>query len=365
MTTFTTNRGDFSPSTQDNAFAELDARYTHYVISDEDRARFGSFAIANTRLLDTPATVLAAGDVLTNPSQIETAQVVIDGEPTATEFAYFRREPTSLHLGKTTAVPYLILNDKKGKPYLSEFGDAAMLPGEDPRVMPRVTLKGPTGATHEGWAVSTVVATAKPGNPADVEGIKQIFYWGETLAMLEPVVEIPDLKNTGIFPMSLISGDRTDTRLHVFGRPHPHITYMTVPDLSHISKEAVETGKNLTEGFLPHGFHTGVNTINDVPGHPDYLSLDIHEAYAPITDAGKTLHYRLGRYGVQLSTGRLIPLHVVAHRSDFPDAEPKPPENGVADYSDVLYGSMGHSSRMVTGMSDRHVGIADIVKLPR
>lgn len=148
------------------------------------------------------------------------------------------------------------------------------------------------------------------------------------------------------------------------GRPHPDITYSCVASLSHITKDAIESGQNITKSFLPAGIRVGVNTVNSVPGHPDYLELDIHEAYET-NEAGKILHYRLGRYGFELSTGKVKLLGVIARRSDFPMAAPKPPENDVSDYMDILYGSMGYVGRMVTGVSDRHVGIADVVPIWR
>ena len=202
-----------------------------------------------------------------------------------------------------------------------------------------------------------------PDNPAEVQSIKQVFYWGKSLDRLEPIAEIADLKNTCPFPTADITKDDNDTSIDIFGRPHPHITHNRVSCLTRVTKELVLSGTNLTEGFLPPNMHTGVNTVKAVPGFPNLRELDIHEAYAPVTAEGKTLHYRLGRYGVDLARGTLTPLGVIATRSDFPLAEPKPPENGVKDYYDVVYGSMGNPSHgiMITGISDRHVGLATII----
>lgn len=106
---------------------------------------------------------------------------------------------------------------------------------------------------------------------------------------------------------------------------------------------------------------------------PNRLELDVHEAYRQKHHNGDSLHYRLARYGFELPTdsslGRLIPLGVLATRGQFPDAEPKPPENGVGGpeddgYMDILYGSAGSSGRIATGVSDRHVGLAEL-KLKR
>jgi hypothetical protein len=347
-----------------NHFDVFQEAYDQYQPTEDDYRRYGKYAIANTSLLETPSAVLEHGEVLTNPSQIETENIFVNDELTTIPFAYFRQEPTSFHLGKTKSVPYLLRRNERNEVYLSEFAEAMVLPGEDPRVIRDVKIAGPTGNVHNGWCISTVVATPMPDNPADVQGIEQVFYWGENLNKLEPILKIADLKNTNLFPLSNLTGDDSDTRLDVFGRPHPHITHIRVPGLAAITNELILSGTNITEGFLPLDTHTGVNNIKAVPGHPNLRELDIHEAYAPATSEGKTLHYRLGRYGVDVSTGKLMPLGVMATRADFPHAEAKPPENGVKDYHDVVYGSMGNPKlgMMVTGVSDRHVGLAQIIR---
>ncbi|GAC1391477.1 MAG: hypothetical protein NVSMB46_04100 [Candidatus Saccharimonadales bacterium] len=346
-------------------FDLLKEAYTKHQPTADDYIRYGKYAIANTSILKTPSAVLANDEILTNPSQIETENIFSDGILTTMPFAYFRQEPTSFHLGKTKSVPYLLLRNSRHEIYLSEFIDAMTLPGEDPRVIKGVKIAGPTGKVHSGWCISTVVATPKPEDPADVESIKQVFYWGESLSKLEPIVEIADLKNTCPFPLANITHDDSDTSVDVFGRPHPHITHSRASSLTRITKELVLSGTNITEGFLPADIHTGVNTVKEVLGYPDLRELDIHEAYAPATPEGKVLHYRLGRYGIDLSTGKLTPLGVIATRADFPEAEAKPPENGVKEYNDVLYGSMGNPKlgMMVTGMSDRNVGLAEIIQV--
>jgi hypothetical protein len=344
-----------------NGFAALDKAYERYRCSPEDIERYGKYGIDNPVIIETPASVLAQDEILTNPSQIETYRTA-RGE--LVEFAYFRKEPRTLHLGWTTAAPYLILKDNQGKPYLSEFAEAMTLSGEDPRVMRGIKMKGLLGKTHTGWCVSTVVATPMPGDPAEVEGIKQVFYWGETLATMEPVAEVKGLKNTCIYPLAL---DDNDTRLDVFGRPHPHISYLQVPNLIAITKELIDSeGVIITDDLLPDKVHCGVNLVKGKGLR--HRELDIHEAYREANPQGDSLHYRLGRYGYELPSaefpkGRLTPLGILATRQQFPPAEPKPSENGVGSYYDVLYGSMGTSGRMITGISDRHVGLANIVRV--
>jgi hypothetical protein len=359
-----TNQLTVNPNLYPDGFTKLQEMYDQHAPTDIEYRTYGKYLIANTSLLDTPSAVLCRDEVLTNPSQLETVKIPIEGELTPVIFAYFRQEPTTLHLGKTRSVPYLLTRNKQGDVRLAEFTDAMELPGEDPRVIRGVRLRSPNGKVHNGWCISTVIATPKVGNPADVQSIKQVFYWGKDLNKLEPIVEIADLKNTCPFPIANVTNDDSDTTVDIFGRPHPHITHCRISSLDLVTKELVMSGTNLTDRVLPPNVHTGVNTVKAVPGHPNLRELDIHEACAPITPDGKVLHYRLGRYGIDLAIGKLTPLGVIATRSDFPHAEAKPPENGVKDYYDVLYGSMGNPALglMVTGVSDRHIGLAEIIR---
>jgi len=351
-----------TPSGHPARFAALDEVYRANPPTPDDIAFFGQYALSGTVLLETPSEVLDAGEILTNPSQIEKIHTTVEGVPGQYDFAYFRREPMREHLGQTHSVPYLILEGKSGEPQLVPFTEANTLEGEDPRVMQNVKMRGKDGIVRNGWCVSTVIATPKANNPVDVEKIEQVFYWGQTLGTLEPVLRVPNLKNICIYPV----GEADDTSLDVFGRPHPHISYMRVKDLSEITEEAISSSLLITKGFLPPHVHCGVNLVKGT-SDPNRRELDIHEAYAPAAIGGKVLHYRLGRYGYELPSadlpeGRLVLLGVLATRSSFPDAPPKPPENGVLDYTDILYGSMGTAGRMVTGVSDRHVGLATITR---
>jgi hypothetical protein len=344
-------------------FAALDEAHRLHPPTPGEIALYGRFAISGALILETPSDVLAQGEVLTNPSQIEKIRTTVNGVYGEYDFAYFRREPTRLHLGKSRSVPYIILTEEGREPRLVPFTEAKTLEGEDPRVTRNVKMKGKDGIVRSGWCVSTVVATPKTDNPEDVEKIEQVFYWGETLGALKPVLKVPNLKNTCIYPV----GDADDTSLDVFGRPHPHISYTRVKDLNEITEERISSSLLITKGFLPASVHCGVNFVKGT-GDPRRRELDIHEACAPMTADGKVLHYRLGRYGYELPSaaspnGRLVSLGVLAVRDDFPGASPKPPENGVADYMDVLYGSMGNSGRMVTGVSDRHVGLATVQRI--
>lgn len=352
----------------------LNSVYREHPLSDADRAIFGRVVVENTILLETPAAVLARGHVLTNPSQLEVSNAARGGGVTARRFAYFRDEPTSLHLGNTLSVPYIVDRTAKGEMRLTEFGEAMTVEGEDPRLTWGVRMLSGTGRVHQGWLQSSVVATPMPGNPADVQGIRQVFRWGKSLDTLEVVHEIPNLKNTCVYP---VAGGDDDTSVHVFGRPTPDITYARARSITDITPDVVNNGLNLTRQFLPHNqrVHTGVNTVNSVADHPGFFRLNAHEAYTPIVKGAdnkehKTLHYRLVDYGYELPNrqypkGRVILLGVIATRRMFPAAEPKPPENGVADYFDILYGSAGQIapqvngvSQMITGISDRHVGMA-------
>lgn len=365
---------DLSP----DGFATPGQAYEGFGVVPDDLAGYDRYEIANPVILDPPATVTKEGYVLTNPSQIETIKQIIgnEEEPVTRDFAYFRHEPASRHLGRTTARPYLILKDGQGKPYLKEFDDAMPLPGEDPRITRGVRIRGLLGRMHEGWVISTVVATPKPDDPAYVESIKQVFHWGESLDSLEPVAELNDTKNTCLYP---VSADYDDTSLDVFSRPKPHIRYLRLPDITALTNEAIDsTGINITEGFLPEGVHCGTNFVKDKG--PNHRELDIHEAILEALPNNKFApHYRLGRYVYELPRdglleGRLLPLGVIATRAQFPDAKAKLPENGIGDYRDILYGSMGKIShamgrgrhrvgRMIVGVSDSQVGLADVVQV--
>jgi hypothetical protein len=362
-----------------DGFAALDQAYNGFGAVPDDLARYGRYEIANPVIIDPPADVTDKGYVLTNPSQIETVtQIVGDQEELVTrDFAYFRYEPASLHLGHTSSLPYLILEDGQGKSYLKKFDNAMPLLGEDPRITRGVKIRGLLGKIHEGWLISTVVATPKPDEPACVESIKQVFYWGESLNKLEPVAELNDTKNTCLYP---VPGDYDDTSLDVFPRPKPHIGYLRLPDITALTNEAIDSaGINITEGFLPEGVHCGPNFVKD--GGPNYRELDVHEAILETLPDGKLPHYRLRRYGYELPRdglpeGRLLPLGVIATRAQFPDAKAKSPEpeNGIADYWDIVYGSVGRIShaagrgsrrvgRMIVGVSDSQVGLADVIRV--
>ena len=358
-------------------FAALDQTYKDLGVAPDDLARFGEYVIANARILDTPADVLERGYVLTNPSQIETITQEIDGQLVPQSFAYFRHEPASLHLGHTAAVPYLIREGDRGKPYLSRFDEAMELTGEDPRITRDVKVRGVAGKIHSGWLISTTVATPKPNNPADSQSIEQVFHWGETLGSMEPVAVLKGTKNTTIYPVSADYEGSEDTALDVFARPKPHTSYLRLPDITALTNEAIDSnGIIITDGFLPQGVYGGPNFVKGAG--PDHRELDIHEAVTEtLPDNRKVLHYWLGRYGYELPrdglpTGRLIPLGVIATRNQFPDAPAKPPENGVANYWDVLYGSVGRvdrkvavgqrAGRMLVGVSDSRVGVADVIR---
>ncbi|MBA3757423.1 hypothetical protein H0X09_00980 [Candidatus Saccharibacteria bacterium] len=347
------------PTTNLKEFERMDEVYGRHPVSGEDKKLYGTFVLENTCIIQTPPDVLERGLILTNPSQIETIYRNFEGTVVKQDFAYFRREPTSLHIGKTESVPYIIANNANGVPKLLDFPEAKTLEGEDPRITRNVRFREKLG-----WCISTVVATPHPDDPAEVLDIKQVFHWGESLATLEPVWEVPNLKNTCIYPVGPAS---EDAGLDVFGRPHPHISYTRVNDFSEITEDRINSSLLITEGKLLPGIHSGVNFVKGVKAHINHRVLDVHEAYAPITEEGKTLHYRLARYGFELPThnnpqGRLVLLGVIATRNQFPNAEPKPPENGVYNYNDVLYGSMGTRGKMVTGIADRHIGYASVIR---
>lgn len=340
-------------------FEQLDEAYSRLNLSDHDLRPFGSYALGQTVILPTPESICRPGEILTNPSQVIREPSGISIDSATVDFAYFRKEPLIDHLGKTTAVPLIISKDPSGSYSLSEHPTAAVLEGEDPRVMRNIRIKSGTGKVHTGWCISTVIATPDLRPGSNDATIKQVFYWGETLTNMEPVAEIDDLKNTCPYPAS---SDGEDTSLYVFGRPHPHISFGKVADITKITKTGIESDQRITQDFLTEGIRCGVNYIKG-NANKKYLELDVHEASQPMVDGKKVLHYRLVRYGFELKSRRLIPLGVYAVRNQFPDALPKPPDSSVGDYSDILYGSLGDPDigYMLTGLADRHIGLAQIL----
>lgn len=360
-------------------FAALDQIYNRGIPS-HDIARYGRYGIAKAIILDTPADVTRRGYVLTNPSQIETFTTeVTHGQLVPQSFAYFRHEPASLHLGKTESLPYFIRKGRNGKPYLAEFPDATVLPGEDPRMTRGVRMRGLAGTIHNGWLVSTTIATPKPEDPAYVKSIKQVFYWGENLGNMEVVAQLDDTKNTTLYPVAADYGDWGDTTaLDTFARlEKPHTTYLRLPDITDLTRERIESaGVIITDKILTEDVNGGPNFAKG--RGPNHRELDSHESHNKrLPDGRLELHYRLVQYDYELPSddlpkGRLIPLGVIATRSQFPGAPAKTPENGVASYEDVLYGSAGYVSRkvavgnvagqMLVGASDSQVGLADVMR---
>lgn len=355
-------RSEPLPPSYPDGFAAIDEIYRASPPGAEDFARYGNFALANATLLDAPDDVIEAKRTLLNPSQIELVPVTIGGEITLQKMAYFRDEPVTDHVGKSIAVPKLIIRDRNNPPYLTDYAEALPLVGEDPRPVWGIKLPAVLGA-RVGWCVTTAVVVPRAENSHEVDSAEQWIYWGEDLSSMEVVNIIPKEKNTVPYPYS---PDPDDTRVHVLGRPHPDITYSLVDDVTKITGDTIHSGINLTRGLMPSNTHCGVNLVKDAgAGH---LELDMHEACAEFSPSKmKTLHYRLRRAGFELPShdnpqGRLQLLPIVAVRDDFPYAEPKPPENDVENYEDIIFGSLGRLGEMIVGLSDRHIGLAKVVR---
>jgi hypothetical protein len=345
-------------------FAALDMQHAEFAPTPEQRRLLGSHALSGAILLDAPANVTQVGDRLTNPCQVEEIELLLGREAVRLQFAYFRREPAKEHLGKTRAEPYLILRDRNGTPYLSELLEAMVIVGEDPRLTLGVRIEGHLGKIHEGPFLSTVEAEAMPDDPQKVKGLRQKYYWGKSLDRMEQIGEGPGgEKNRTI---STAYADWRDTTIDELRRPFPHIGYRRLPNLNSITDDSGPEPIIITEGFLPPGFHCGPN--NSWLIDPGHHGINIHEAYKEPTPNDKwALHYRLGDYIFELPSnaqprGLLIAHGVVARRSDFPAAAPKPPEGEVDDYTDILYGSRGRGKYkiMVAGGSDNVVALAHI-----
>lgn len=350
-------------------FTALDEIYNRGIAS-HDLARFGMYCIVDTVILKTPAAVTERGYVLTNPSTIETVGLNVGGETVKQDFAYCRYEPAGMHIGHTESLPYFIRKDRNGQPYLDEFTDAMVLPGEDPRVTRDVKIRGLAGKIHNGWLVSTTVATPVKNDPAYVESIKQVFYWGETLGKMDEIAVLPGAKNTTLCPAG-------GTALHALARLNkPHTSYVLLPDITYLTRERIEAeGVNITDELLPEGVYGGPNSAKGAG--IGYLALNSHEAYVkPLPPDGKwDLNYRAVRNGLEiprpdLPKGRLIPIEVIAIRSQFPDAPAKLPQDGVASYRNIVYGGISEVDHRVAvgsvaghslfGLSDSTVGYAKV-----
>src|SRR6185369_2496585 len=77
------------PTGYPEGFAALDEAYRRNQPTPETIARCGLYVLQGTMLLDTPSDVLAAGEVLTNPSHIEKVRTTVDGVEGEYDFAYF------------------------------------------------------------------------------------------------------------------------------------------------------------------------------------------------------------------------------------------------------------------------------------
>ncbi len=313
--------------------------------------------MGRTGIMQTPQEVTGRGHVLTNPSK---AARVFLGEHVE-NLAYFRDEPVDDHLGKTCARPYFVRPDGTGGFKLAEadFHDAIEVPGEDPRMMPNIALKGLLGKIHRGVCVSTVVATRRPGGAFGGADIEHVFWWGENFGRLEPVAVVRNHKNAGVEPV-----DPESFEVHTIGRPHPHVTYKRLEgDLTKLNEETLFDGATvLTKKLVIPGVHFGGNGIELIRGgDKPQLALDLHTGYTRmLSDDTKELHYWQSDWIIEPAEQTMARcVGTFATRAHFRQAEPKPP-NGVI-YDDVIYGGRGQQGRQrgglsLFGISDRHIG---------
>ncbi|MDQ3065045.1 MAG: hypothetical protein M3Q36_02130 [bacterium] len=348
-------------------FARLNERYASQVVPSETRDIFGTLALRDCVVLDIPPHISAASRIQTNPSPVVLAVHESKGGVTHMPLTWVREEAALLHIGTTEAVPYYLTVNQAGKPSLHEFPDAQSLRGEDARVTPGVQMRSPVGRKpHTGWFISVVEATPKKSKPDEAESITQVGYWGERLDSLEPVCEIHGSKNTTIVPRNNSDSPLID----VFTRPFPHIAHTVLRDPSEINDNTVEEarGNIITKSFLPEGFHMGANNAQ-VSTDPRHVVLETHEARRqPNGDGRNALEYRLARAAFVLPTpelpkGKFVPLQVVSERNEFPSAEPKTSDSYVSDYTNILYGAIGQSDWIITGVGDNRLGAARLQRL--
>jgi hypothetical protein len=328
----------------------------------------GSCAINEAIIIQTPPSVRAAGNVLTNPTQIEDQQVLVGRERAIIPTIWARHEPAHEHMGHTTARKYAILTNKSGGMYLSEFAAAAEISGEDGRWTPDVRMPGHLGV-HEGDLLTVIQATADPNDPQRTQGIQPVFWWApkEMPAKMEVVaVGQPGTKNLNTATRYI---HEDDTRLDVIGRPHPNLSYFTVADPTAITPDRVAEAV-VIPGLLPADspveYHLGGNYVYRVDA--GRLRINGHQAWSSLLSPGSyARHYRLADYGYALPTrdtpkGRAVFLGVTATRSQFPTMTPKPPEGDVGDFDDILFGCTGANGHAVFGVADNYIGYAAITR---
>lgn len=336
--------------------------------TSEDMARHGKVVLRDYNILVTPQSVTDAGEILTNPSQIENIATFHNGKYGVISVFFARKEPENDHLGKTSAVACTI-STTGSRPTLEIINEIPPLKGEDPRLIPNFVIPGTNGKTYGGIAVSTTVATKNSISPHTGAKIKQVFYWGETLQHMEPLFELDDIKNTCPYPLFNLTGDPDDTRLDIFGRPSPHITNFRANDIFDITSEKILDDRNIiTKGTLPDKVHTGVNAVSADARHPDYRELSTHNAHVrddKLRDDRtiKAMTYVICRQSYHIPTKKLVTLQEVARRTDFPTGNVKPSDPGssqIIDYEHILYGACGNpdSRYMVVGASDTGIAIA-------
>jgi len=354
-------------SMPENVFLQLNEQYAGQVIPSEIRDMFGTWALSDHVVLNVPAHISAADRVQTNPSPLVLVHHEIKGSVQHMPVTFVREEAAHLHIGTTEAAPYYLSVNKDGTPALREFADAQALRGEDARVTPGVQMRSPIGRKpHSGWFVSVVEAIPRKSKPDEAESITQVGYWGERLDRLEPVCEIHGSKNTTIVPRK----DSDSPNIDAFTRPFPHIAHKVLRDPSEIDDNNIEEAQDniITQDFLPEGYHMGPNNAQ-ASADPRYVVLGTHEARRqPNGDDRNSLHYRLARAAFVLPThklprGKFVPLQVLSERSEFPSAEPKTSDSYVADYTNILYGAMGQSDWIITGVGDNRLGAARLQRL--
>lgn len=241
------------------------------------------------------------------------------------------------------------------------------VPGEDGRVTQDVGMK--IGLkTVDGWLVSTLQATPDPNDSSKVKSMRQVFFWGETLAQLEQIGEGPEgYKNTSNAVVNPYNPDGTE--LHVYPRHQPslltgNIAYYRAKGPQDLTAEQIGQADLIDERLWPLGSQVWGGVNKAIARDLDHVELLIHDACSlPGPEGQEGRYYSLGRLGHDLTDrklGRVARFGTYATRDDFPDAEPKPHKIYLGN---VLYGA-ANGRLITTGVADRWIGVANIYRTP-
>ena len=296
--------------------------------------------------------------IIYNPSAIWT----VEDASGQRNIIYARVEPdradsTTSHLGKSWAIPYII-NVERPEP-LVPYGDAMAVRGEDP-ALTRILRTLPSGAIESAWLLSCVDARPFKDRPNMVETLVTKFYAGRRLDELELVAEGPPwMKDIRVSQLP-------DGRLGVYGRPQPtgnysgNISYTEVPNLSHLTPEAIANASIIDETLFPvgSGLWGGVNDVIRADTSDASIALLLAHRARRTGENGNGRNYEAVIYKHNVTKRTVVELGILATADQFPAGAVKADET--VDTSGVAFPGGGYNgtlSHMTIGVSDANVGL--------